>query len=91
MLFRSLSFAMPTCRPWMDSRFNAFPPEQWTEYVQVSRGENWQEMFDRERINHLMLSTMAQPKLVEEVSASDVWCEEYSDQYTLIFSRCEAK
>ncbi len=86
-----LSFAMPTCRPWMDSRFNAFPPEQWTEYVQVSRGENWQEMFDRERINHLMLSTVAQPKLVEAVSASDVWCEEYSDKYTLIFSRCEAK
>ncbi len=86
-----LSFAMPTCRTWMDSRFNAFSPEQWIEYVQVSRGENWQEMFDRERINHLMLSTMAQPKLVEEVSSSDVWCEEYSDQYTLIFFRCEAK
>jgi hypothetical protein len=86
-----LSFAMPSCRPWMDSRFNAFPPEQWTEYVQVSRAENWQEIFDREGINHLMLSTTAQPKLVEAVSTSDVWCEEYSDQYALIFSRCEAK
>jgi hypothetical protein len=86
-----LSFAMPACRPWMDSRFNAFPPEQWTEYVQASRAENWQEIFDREGINHLMLSTAAQPKLVEAVSASDVWCEEYSDPYALIFSRCEAK
>jgi len=86
-----LSFAMPACRPWMDSRFNAFPPEQWTEYVQASRAENWQEIFDRQGINHLMLSTAAQPKLVEAVSASDVWCEEYSDPYALIFSRCEAK
>jgi hypothetical protein len=86
-----LSFAMPTCRPWMDSRFNVFPPEQWTEYVQVSRAENWREMFDRKGIEHLMLSKAAQPKLVEAVSVSDLWCEEYSDKYAAIFSRCEAK
>jgi hypothetical protein len=84
-----LSFAMPTCRPWMDSRFNAFPLEQWTEYVQVSRAENWQEMFDRENIKHLMLSNAAQPKLIEVVSVSKLWCEEYHDDVAFIFSRCE--
>jgi len=86
-----LSFAMPSCRPWMDSRFNAYPPEQWTEYVQASRAENWQEIFDREKINHLMLSTAAQPNLVKAVNGSNIWCKEYSDQYAIIFSRCEAK
>jgi hypothetical protein len=86
-----LSFAMPTCRPWMDSRFNAFPPAQWTEYVQVSRAENWQGMFDHEGIEHLMLSKAAQPKLVEAVSVSELWCEEYGGEYAVIFSRCEAK
>jgi hypothetical protein len=86
-----LSFALPSCKPWMDSRFNAFPPQQWTEYVQVSGAEHWQEMFDRERINLLMLSIAAQPKLVDVVSESVVWCEEYRDEYAVIFSRCEAK
>ncbi len=84
-----LSFNLQSRRPWMDSRFNAFPPEQWTEYVETSRAENWQEVFDREGINLLMLSVTAQPKLVDEVSASDLWCEEYRDRYALIFSRCE--
>jgi hypothetical protein len=84
-----LSFNLQSYLPWMDSRFNAFPPEQWTEYVQVSRAENWQEMFDREGINLLMLSAASQPKLIEAVSVSALWCEEYRDQYALIFSRCE--
>jgi hypothetical protein len=84
-----LSFSLQSHRPWMDSRFNAFPPEQWTEYVQVSRAENWQEMFDREGINLLMLSRASQPKLIEAVSASELWCGEYRDQYAIIFSRCE--
>ena len=73
----------------MDSRFNAFPPEQWTEYVQVSRAENWQGMFDREGINLLMLSTASQPKLIAAASVSELWCEEYHDPYAVIFSRCE--
>ena len=85
-----LSFAMPSCKPWMDSRFNAYLPEQWTEYVQVSRAENWQAMFDREDINLLMLSHAAQPKLVEAVISSRIWCKEYHDEVAVIFSRCEA-
>ena len=86
-----LSFAMPSCKPWMDSRFNAYPPRQWTEYIQVSRAENWQAMFDREDINLLMLSNAAQPKLVEAVTLSPkIWREEYRDDVAVIFSRCEA-
>jgi len=84
-----LSFALPACRPWMDSRFNAFPPEQWTEYVQVSRAENWQEMFSREGIDHLMLSMAGQPNLILAVEGSNNWCEAYRDNHAIIFSRCE--
>jgi len=86
-----LDFAYPDLHPWMDSRFHDFPPEQWTEYVRVSRAENWQAMFDRENINLLMLSTAAQPKLIEAVSSSENWREEYRDAYAVIFSRCESK
>jgi hypothetical protein len=86
-----LSFALPSCKPWMDSRFNAYPPEQWAEYVRVTKAEGWQEMFDREGIDHLFLSRAAQPKLIEVVSASSAWCKEYRDEYAAIFSRCEAQ
>jgi hypothetical protein len=83
-----MSFALQSRRPWMGSRFFAFPPQQWAEYVQVSRAENWQEMFDRAHINLLMLSTKSQPKLVKAVSASALWCAQYHDEYAVIFSRC---
>jgi hypothetical protein len=84
-----LSFNLQSRQPWMDSRFNAFPPEQWTEYTQVSRAENWQAMFDRERIKLLMLSFASQPKLIQAVETSNQWCEKYRDDNAIIFSRCK--
>ena len=86
-----LDFSLPSLPAWMDSRFHDFSAQQWTEYVQVSNAENWQAMFDRENINLLMLSHAAQPKLVEAVTSSQIWCEEYRDEYAVIFSRCEAE
>jgi hypothetical protein len=83
-----LSFNLQSRKPWMDSRFNAFPPEQWTEYTQVSRAENWQALFDREDINLLMLSQAAQPKLIQAVADSKTWCEKYRDGYAVVFARC---
>jgi hypothetical protein len=84
-----LSFTLPSRPPWMDSRFNAFPAGQWEEYVRVSRGApEWQAVLDREGINLLLLSTAAQPWLVEAVDRSDVWCERYRDPHAVIFSRC---
>ncbi len=82
-----LSFHLPERKPWMDSRFNAFPPEQWAEYVAVSKGEGWQEVFEREGINLLLLSRASQSKLIEAVSASPEWREEYRDEYAVVFSR----
>lgn len=86
-----LEYALPSRPTWIDTRMYSFPPDQWSEYVQVSRAEDWQEMFDREGINLLLLSTIGQPKLVGAVSESNLWCEEYHDEYAVIFSRCEAK
>lgn len=84
-----LSFAFPDCKPWMDSRFNAYSPQQWTEYVQVTSTENWQEFFEDKNIQNLFLSQTAQPKLIQAVSESNIWCEEFQDEYAIIFSRCE--
>lgn len=86
-----LQFALPSRPTWMDTRMYSFPQGQWEEYVRVTSAEGWQEMFDREKINLLLLSQAAQPRLVSAVSESETWCEEYRDAYAVIFSRCEAK
>ena len=42
-----LEFALPSRPPWMDTRFEVFPVEQWEQYRAVSSGEwNWQALLD---------------------------------------------
>jgi hypothetical protein len=86
-----LEFALPSRPTWMDARMYSFSLEQWQEYVRMANGDGWQEMFDREGINLLLLSQAAQPNLIRAVSTSPTWCEEYRDEYAVIYSRCEAQ
>lgn len=86
-----LEFALPSRPTWMDTRMYSFPQTMWEEYVRVTNGNGWQEMFNREGINLLLLSQAAQPALIEAVSSLPLWCEEYRDEYAVIYSRCEAK
>lgn len=83
-----LDLFLPQIPYWMDARFHDFPREQWREHVQVSRAKDWQEGFDREQINILMLSHASQPLLMQAVSSSNRWCEEYQDHTAVIFFRC---
>jgi hypothetical protein len=84
-----LLFALPSRPIWLDSRFYPFPPEQMEEYVQISHGSSeWDSVFRREGVNLLLLSMEGQPKLIENVESSKEWCEQYRDQYAVIFSRC---
>lgn len=86
-----LEFFLPSRPTWMDTRMYSFPQAMWEEYVRVSGGEGWQEMFDREGINLLLLSQAAQPNLIRAVSQSSAWTLEYEDEYAVVFSRREAK
>lgn len=86
-----LEYALPSRSTWMDTRMYSFPQEMWEEYVRVTNGKGWQEMFDREGINLLLLSQAAQPNLIQSVASSPLWCKEYQDEYAVIYSRCEVK
>jgi hypothetical protein len=83
-----LTFGLPERPPWIDSRFNAFPPEQWQEYQAISgAAPGWEDLLDQEGINLLMLSVADQPLLLRAVEASHDWCEQYRDPEAVIFSR----
>jgi hypothetical protein len=85
-----LLFALPSRPISIDSRFFPFPPKQMEEYQEISHGSTkWESIFKRDGINLLLLSTTTQSKLVEQVEASDQWCQQYHDEYAVIFSRCE--
>lgn len=85
-----LTFALPSRLLWIDNRFNAYPPEHWETYQEVSAaGPAWDELLDEDKVNLLMLSLTSQPSLVQAVEESDEWCEQYQDKTAAIFSRCE--
>ncbi len=85
-----LAYALPSRPVWVDSRFFPFSGGQMEEYLQVSRGAaDWEAVFDREGVNLLLLSTVNQPALIQQVEASPRWCEQYRDEVAVIFSRCE--
>jgi hypothetical protein len=86
-----LQFMLPSRPTWIDTRMYSFSVAQWQDYVNVTNAQGWGEFFDKEDINLLLLSQASQAKLIQAVSESNVWCEEYQDEYAVIFSRCEAK
>ena len=85
-----LIFTLPSRLLWIDNRFNAYPPEHWEKYQEISSaGPAWAELLDEDKVNLLMLSLTSQPSLVQAVEESDEWCEQYRDKTAVIFSRCE--
>jgi hypothetical protein len=85
-----LAFALPTRPTWLDTRFFVFPPEQMKEYQTISHASpGWDDVLQQYKVNLLFLSVSRQSQLVENLSASPDWCEQYRDEDAIIFSRCE--
>jgi len=84
-----LAFVLPSRPTWLDSRFFVFPPEQMEEYQKIRYASpDWGTLLRREKVNLLLVSTMAEAELIQKVSSSSDWCEQYRDPYAVIFSRC---
>lgn len=85
-----LAFALRSRPTWLDTRFFVFPPQQMQEYQTISHGsQGWDALLHKYKVNLLFLSVGGQAQLLEQLSASREWCEEYRDNYTVIFSRCQ--
>ena len=85
-----LTFALPSRLLWIDNRFNAYPPEHWEKYQEITSAKpNWDELLDEDEVNLLMLSFASQKSLVQAVEESGQWCEGYRDKTAIIFSRCQ--
>ncbi|HSK87360.1 MAG TPA: hypothetical protein VK880_03345, partial [Anaerolineales bacterium] len=84
-----LTYALPSRLLWIDNRFNAYPPEHWEKYQTLSAGRpQWDESLDADKVNLLLLSRSSQPFLIQVVEESKEWCEQYQDEFAVIFSRC---
>ena len=93
-LFSELAFssyltaALPQRPVWIHTRFETFPPQQFSRYLEISNAApDWQEQLDAERINLLFLSLKDQPLLVSAAERSPLWRQVYRDERAVIFIR----
>jgi hypothetical protein len=85
-----VAFALPSRPTWLDTRFFVFPPDQMKDYQTVSHASaGWDSLLQHNRVNLLLLSATSHSELIASAAASNDWCEQYRDQYAVIFSRCE--
>jgi hypothetical protein len=84
-----LEFALPARPPWMDTRFELFPVEQWESYKAVSEARyDWTTLLDETGANLLMVSVQYQPDLLEALASAPAWCELYRDPVAVMYRRC---
>ena len=85
-----VAFALPSHPTWLDTRFFVFPPDQMKDYQTVSHASTgWDSLLQRDRVNLLLLSATSHSQLIASAASSPDWCEQYRDEYAVIFSRCE--
>jgi MFS family permease len=83
-----LIYALPSRTVWIDPRFELYPPAQWERYLTVaSASPDWQVLLDEEQANLVMLSTGGEPRLIQAMQDSAVWCQQYRDENAVIFTR----
>jgi len=93
-LFSELAFssyltaALPQSPVWIHTRFETFPPQQFTRYLEISSAApGWQEQLDAEGVNLLFLSLKDQSLLVRAVERSPLWRQVYRDGTAVILIR----
>lgn len=87
-----LEFALPSRPPWMDTRFELFPVEQWEDYRAISRARyDWEARLEKSGVRLMMVSVQEQPDLLAALASSTTWCEVYRDEIAVIYQRCNKK
>lgn len=85
-----LEFALPSRPPWMDTRFELFPVEEWHAYRAITTARfDWSSLLDERGVELLMVSMQEQPDLLAALDGAPAWCELYHDPIAVIFQRCE--
>jgi hypothetical protein len=84
-----LIYAVPARPVWIDTRIQViYTAEQAEQYLFVQSAQpGWDSYLEKNNVNLLVLAS-TQPALVKAAQNSSQWCQEYHDDYAVIFSHC---
>jgi hypothetical protein len=71
---------------FIDTRIELYPPEQWEDYIALSRARyDWEEILERYGVDTLLLDRETQLPLTEAAMADSDWETLYEDERTVVF------
>lgn len=75
-----LIWAVPDQKVFVDPRVELYPLEIWEDYIRLSRGVRYAELFDVYGVDRVLLDKELQSELSRVLAQDDAWMLEYEDQ-----------
>jgi len=83
-----IEWACLEAQPFVDTRVEQFPSDQWMEYLALNAGQyNWQDILNAYDVTHLMLRFANQSTLIQAAGQSPCWEERYRNADGVLFAR----
>ncbi|HEU5010904.1 MAG TPA: hypothetical protein VFT66_00050 [Roseiflexaceae bacterium] len=77
----------PQGQSFIDPRVELFPLQQWQDYIEITKGRNYNALLTRYGVTHVMLDHALQPALSKAMAADPGWQRMYKDDQTAIYER----
>jgi hypothetical protein len=81
-----LIWALPEQGVFIDPRVELYPYEQWLDYVRVTQGTDYADLFAEYGVDRVLLDRALQPELSRALAEDPLWFKEYEDDYAQIWS-----
>ncbi len=82
-----LIWALPEQGVFIDPRVELYPYEQWMDYVRITRGTRYDELFEAYGVDRVLLDRGSQLELARVLEGDPRWAQEYEDAYAQLWLR----
>lgn len=74
-----LIWANPNLKVFVDPRIELYPYQQWSDYLKITSGNQYNTLLDQYGADRLLLNTEDQAELIHLLEKDPMWMREYSD------------
>jgi hypothetical protein len=82
-----LIWEIPEQGVFVDPRVELYPYDQWTDYIRINNGTNYDEILAKYGVDRILLDKKLQPELAMQITKDVIWELEYDDQYSQIWTK----
>ncbi len=81
-----LIWAARSTGDFIDPRVELFPYSQWMDYIDITNGQNYNELLAKYGVERILLDKKLQPGLAKALTNDPAWTLEYDDPYSQVWN-----